>query len=245
MMNVAVGYETAGIQKLFGDYVQSTGANPRHTQAANQELEMFGQFLAGAFPLNTRLQNNLYERMMDCAVEFEESGFIAGFRYALSLSPEALMELRGETPIHTDGGGTTPPTASIGLIEQATDTSPSVAERKVNQRRYMNPFAVTEIDVHVPFSITTRQLGEVFHTPNSKLVYRIEGQILPFLDESYRKNFTRVEAKTPNNRTCVFYRLDKTACEIFLKVMREKTQYTNIAAGIGKMEDLMKTVFPS
>lgn len=247
MMNMALGYETTGIQQLFSEYVQSTGANPRHTKSANDELNNFWQFLAGVFPANHRLQNNLYERMMDCAVEFEESGFIAGFRYALSLTPADLSKLLGTTTNHPGEDATTPQTVTYVPKtpdpEQTTTPIKDEEPRKVN--KHTNPFAVSEIDVHVPFSITTKQIGKVFRTPNSKIVYRIEERILPFLDSSYRENFKRVETRTQNNRTMVFYRLDKTACEIFLKVMREKQQYTNIAAGIVEMESLMKTVFPA
>lgn len=80
-----IASNTVAIQRLFCDYVQSTENRPRHTVQANQEVGNFSAFCAGAFGGQVRLQNELYERMMDCAVEFEESGFIAGFLYAYKL----------------------------------------------------------------------------------------------------------------------------------------------------------------
>ena len=254
-----MGYSTAGIQRLFMEYVQNADGKPRHTKEANAELDNFSQFLSVALPTKTKLQNTLYERMMDCAVEFEESGFIAGFRYALSLTNDKLAALingatqtAGSDPakLHDSGGpaitdgNAAQQQEETGTANPVLPSSNSEEQSKKPYRRRKNPFAAGDIDTHIPFSLTSKQIGELFHKPQSKVVYQIEDQILPFLDESYKQNFRRCEGRTVQNKPHVFYRLDRTACEIYLKVMRERKQYINVVAGVEKMEELMKTVFP-
>ena len=78
-------FDAATVQKLFCEYVDNLDSKPRHTGSAIREIGLFGAFVAGAFPMNSKLQDCLYDRMMSCAVEFEESGFVAGFMYAVSL----------------------------------------------------------------------------------------------------------------------------------------------------------------
>lgn len=84
--NIDTRMDDTAIQEIFKEYVASTEGKPRHTTAANQEVGIFTAFCSGAFDQNIKLQNSLYERMMDCAVEFEESGFIAGFKLAMLLT---------------------------------------------------------------------------------------------------------------------------------------------------------------
>ena len=103
MANAVVGYDPAAIKKMFSDYVMSADGKNRHTMEANQELGLYSAFTAGAFRTDSRLQDALYERMMSCAVEFEESGFIAGFgigfRCALSLVQSPTSPVRPDLTI--------------------------------------------------------------------------------------------------------------------------------------------------
>lgn len=73
------------IAQMFSDYVNRMADQERHTEAACVEVDNFDVFLTGAFPDNSKLQNALYERMLNVAVEFEESGFIAGFKTAMQI----------------------------------------------------------------------------------------------------------------------------------------------------------------
>lgn len=76
---------TDTLHAIFCAYVQQTDAKPRHTAAAEQEADSFATFCDEAFPDDQQLQSDLYSRMMDCAAEHEESGFIAGFKCACAL----------------------------------------------------------------------------------------------------------------------------------------------------------------
>lgn len=73
------------ITRLFCDYVTRTESRPRHTAEAEREVDVFDQFCADAFPHDIKLHIELLDRMMNVAVEFEESGFIAGFKTAMRL----------------------------------------------------------------------------------------------------------------------------------------------------------------
>ena len=75
----------AEIAQLFSDYVTRMEDMERHTKAACKEVDAFDLCCVSEFPRNIRLQNLMYDKMMNCAVEFEESGFIAGFRTAVAL----------------------------------------------------------------------------------------------------------------------------------------------------------------
>lgn len=84
----------AAIAELFCEYVRSMEDKPRHTAAAKTEADMYEQFCVSVFPNNVRLQIELYDKMMNVAVEFEESGFIAGFKTAMEILNNMAL-LRG------------------------------------------------------------------------------------------------------------------------------------------------------
>lgn len=73
------------ISEMFSDYVTSKEDEERHTQAACKEADAFELYCDCLFPGNTRMQTDLYDKMMDVAVEFEESGFVAGVKWILDL----------------------------------------------------------------------------------------------------------------------------------------------------------------
>lgn len=75
----------AVIAELFCEYVRSMEDKPRHTAAVETEIDMFDQFCVNALPDNVELQSELYDKMLNVAVEFEESGFIAGFKTAMQM----------------------------------------------------------------------------------------------------------------------------------------------------------------
>lgn len=54
----------------------------RHTDTACKEVAASDECCSRVFPEDARLQNVLNDKMMNCAVEFEENGFIAGFNTA-------------------------------------------------------------------------------------------------------------------------------------------------------------------
>ena len=90
---------SAEMKKMFSEYLNVMDGSPRHTASAIKETVKFDAFLNGTFlngesPMNSSLMDSLHERMMDCAVEFEESGFIAGMLFALSLPQSRVREIK-------------------------------------------------------------------------------------------------------------------------------------------------------
>ena len=73
------------ISAMFVDYVSSMEDKERHTETACKEVEKFDRYCEKVFPEDIAKQRDTYNQMMDVAVEFEESGFIAGYRYALAM----------------------------------------------------------------------------------------------------------------------------------------------------------------
>lgn len=73
------------IGKTFCRYVEKMENQERHTESACQAVEAFVGCSEALFPENKTIQNIMYDKMMDCAVEFEESGFIAGYKTALAI----------------------------------------------------------------------------------------------------------------------------------------------------------------
>lgn len=211
------------ISRLFCDYVSGMADKPRHTVQADLEVDIFDQFLAGAFPHNAKLHNKLYDRMMSVAVEFEESGFISGFRYALALLIGQELDSSEPEQIPTVETGKTAHEALTGSHEQ-----------------------IQMVDSVGTDCITTKQIAEMFGTTNFKVVRRIEKQILPYLDQESQKFFCRVEGCNIQHKPVVFYKLNRAACQMYLQsVETKKKSFINIAGGYAKLQELMEKVFPS
>ena len=72
----------AEIQQKFVEYVEKwQDAGERHSKAAVKELDSLEAYLEGTY--SPQEVGALLSRSTDVAVEFEESGFIAGYRLAM------------------------------------------------------------------------------------------------------------------------------------------------------------------
>lgn len=227
MNGKVVGYDTAAIQKMYSEYVLACDGQDRHTEGVRKKLGAYNAFMAGAFPMNSRIQNDLYERMMECAVEFEESGFIAGFgigfRCALGLLQSSASPVRMETPLDTS---------------QEETPSPATDEAKAESDFW------TPKGTDTRGCITSRDIAELFGVTHCSVVQRIE-RILPRLDAE-SKGFFRVGTHlSPKNRMYKMYLLNKAACDLYIEEINKYSQFINIAGGLGKMQRLMKEVFPA
>lgn len=67
----------------FKEYVESFQCRERHSQAACDEELAYDKLVAYFFPKELKPQVKLFNKMMDVAVEYEESGFMAGYRMCL------------------------------------------------------------------------------------------------------------------------------------------------------------------
>lgn len=221
------------IAQMFADYVTRMEGKERHTGAAVKEAGAFDTFLESEFPRNVRLQTNLYGRMMNTAVEFEESGFIAGFKTAMAL----LSGQEESLPVPTQ------------ITTSKVETSEHEAVKKAQEAGESKPIYAPAINsnfIEEAGVINTKQIADMFETTNFKVVRRIEKQILPYLDEATRKYFVKVEGHNIQHKPMVFYKLNKTACDLYLKEMEQKRKnFVNIAGGYAKLQELMQRVFPT
>lgn len=72
----------AEIQRKFVEYVEKwQDAGERHSKAAVKELDSLETYLDGVY--SSKEVDELLSRSTNVAVEFEESGFIAGYRLAM------------------------------------------------------------------------------------------------------------------------------------------------------------------
>lgn len=100
-------------------------------------------------------------------------------------------------------------------------------------------------DKPVAGCITTKQIAELFSTSNFKVVRRIDERIMPYLDSETRKNFQLVRGFNSQHKKTTFYRLNRTACELYLEEISKYKKLVNIAGGCGAMQELVAKVFPA
>lgn len=82
--------------EYFKEYVESYQCKERHTDAACNEVEQYDKLVAYFFPKELKPQVKLYDKMMDVAVEYEESGFMAGYRMCLKHLQEQEQSVGSE-----------------------------------------------------------------------------------------------------------------------------------------------------
>lgn len=82
--------------EYFKEYVESCQCKERHTDAACNEVERYDKLVAYFFPKELKPQVKLYDKMMDVAVEYEESGFMAGYRMCLKHLQEQEQSVGSE-----------------------------------------------------------------------------------------------------------------------------------------------------
>lgn len=211
------------IAQMFSDYVNRMQDTERHTEAACKEADAFDLCCSSEFPNNVRLQNLMWEKMMNVAVEFEESGFIAGFKTAMAF-------LSGQEE----------------YLFQPTQISTLEEEKSLHKAVNEPQEEVIMVDTANKDCITTKQIAEMFETTNFKVVRRIEKQILPHLDAESKKYFDKVVGKNIQHKPITFYRLNKAACQLYLKEIEPKRKnFINIAGGYAKLQELMEMVFPA
>lgn len=85
--------------EYFREYVDGCQCKERHTEAACNEVEQYDKMVAYFFPKELKPQNRLYDKMMDVAVEYEESGFMAGYRMCLKHLQEQEQQTQTNTTI--------------------------------------------------------------------------------------------------------------------------------------------------
>lgn len=146
-------YSDQAISRMFCDYVDSTNCKERHTAAAVRDYDVFADYVENETRSSNTVQNALLEKAMDFAVEYEESGFIAGFRWAV------MMFLHGapEPPAEAPERASEPPTRKL----QPEPAKPAPASSAPLLRDVEDDRCV---DKPVAGCITTKQIAELFST---------------------------------------------------------------------------------
>lgn len=85
------------LAEYFREYVDGCQCKERHTEAARNEVEQYDKMVAYFFPKELKPQNRFYDKMMDVAVEYEESGFMAGYRMCLKHLQEQEQQAQTDT----------------------------------------------------------------------------------------------------------------------------------------------------
>lgn len=227
-------YSDQSIGRMFDDYVDSTNGKERHTASAVRDYDIFADYVENETRSSNAVQNALLEKAMDFAVEYEESGFIAGFRWAV------MMLLRGapEPPAEAPEQASKPPARK----SYSEPVKPAPAPSTPRLRDTDDDLCV---DKPVPGCITTKQIAELFCTTNFKVVRRINERILPYIDSETQRNFTMVRGFNSQHKMTTFYRLNRTACELYLEEISKYKKLVNVAGGCGAFQELIAKVFPA
>lgn len=215
------------ISQIFKDYVTRMQDKERHTRAAVKETDAFDTYCASEFPNNVRLQVALFDRMMNCAVEYELSGFIAGFQTAATIfaNQESQLPKPAENPLN----------AKCSAKSQKHNISIQAVEKRVSEK-------MKEEEANLD-CITSKKIAELFQTSNWRIVRRIEEKILPNCSEQQKAGFVKIQELNCRHRHVDIYKLDHNACKLYFEHMSSYKSNVLVAGGLGRMEELMKTVF--
>ena len=74
MAGKKICFSDTELAQMFSDYVNRMQGEERHTAAACKEVDDFDTCCQSEFPNNVRLQGLMWDKMMNAAVEYEESG---------------------------------------------------------------------------------------------------------------------------------------------------------------------------
>ncbi len=215
-MDNALKFNDEAIKKLFSQYVESFDDRERHSDEAVRCAEAFDDFCSRHIEGGMLKKIEAYTKMTDVAVEFEEGGFIAGFKTAMS-----LLLAQEQAPSY--------------------DTQNTTNEARESQHKATNG---SNESSKMKCFITSLQIAELFQTPNHKVIKRIEERIMPLLDEDSKAMFKKASGKNSQNKEVTFYKLNQAACMMYLEIMEpKKTQFINIAGGYAKLQELMQSTF--
>ena len=238
MAEMVVGFEPADIRKMYAEYVQEWDGRNRQTPEAWKTLDQYDAYTRERFPMSSQIQGDLYDRMMECAVAFEESGFIGGFGAGFRCAIRLLQGDSGAVPFEPISNTPTPERTQHGPIQASTAPSglPLTDTSAHGVRRHEQGTASAVI--------SSRQIAEIFETSNWKVVRRID-LLLPELDTQSRSFFClKIESNVQRRKYRIYY-LNRAACDIYLDRMEPYKKYINVMGGMTKMRELMNTMISS
>lgn len=229
------------IAQMFSDYVERMDARPRHTGAAIKESEGFDTMLESEFPRNIRLQTIMFDKMMSCAIEYEESGFIAGFKTAMAL----LSGNEEYLPQPTEDCKKPEMTRKRILSADPNNSTPKQEKQPcgANAKPQKRPKAKPKNDGPEKY-IDSLEIAKMFECRNSKVVDRCLKIIVPSLEnEEDKKGFFECAQKNSKRKQIVVVRLDHKACQRYCEYMKGYREFTKTDPGIARLKDRMREVF--
>lgn len=156
---------------------------------------------------------------MNVSVEYEESGFIAGFKTAIALLSGKEEDLPAPTQI--------PPQKENTLQHEALNRPQNDSNKSTGMEKY----------------ITTIQIGKMFGISNAKILYKIDRYILPICNEEDAKCFRVDYLKNPYQRTMRIYKLNCKGCLLFINYMDFWKKFVSAKEGIPKLKGVMAETF--
>lgn len=143
------------IRQMFSQYVESYEDMERHSDEAVRCAEVFDDFCSRHIAGDMLTKIEAYTKMTDVAVEFEEGGFVAGFKIAMNL----FLSKDNVTQIKFDAEEVREQILNI------TRTNSTIDVEKAGMRRKMLLNDGARID---NCFITSVQIAELFGQVHSK-----------------------------------------------------------------------------
>ena len=163
MAGKKICFSDTELAQMFSDYVNRMQGEERHTVAACKEVDDFDTCCQSEFPNNVRLQGLMWDKMMNAAVEYEESGFIAGFKTAAAL-------ILGQEE----------------YLPEPTNISTSKSESRLPEAE-QKPQCMNN-DVQSPDKyVDTKQLAKMFGRTNFKMCRTISTTLFPKASSSEKQ----------------------------------------------------------
>lgn len=229
--------EDAVLKKMFIGYVEKMKDKPRHTQSVRKEIAEFGYLCKNEWPFDVEKQNFVFDKAIGIGLEFEESGFIAGFKTAMELATGQKL-IFGSEPTNTPEEQEKPMHGAVmesqGHQKQTPTSEPDPPVQE-------EPKPVSYVGRKY---ITTSQIGKLFGNSNWVIADRIERKLFPLVDSEMKKNFEKCTSKNERGRVTTFYKLNRAACERYMAYMEANaSSRLNIMSGIAQMKALVEEVF--
>lgn len=196
----------------FKEYVESFQCKERHSQAACDEELAYDKLVAYFFPKELKPQVKLFNKMMDVAVEYEESGFMAGYRMCLKHLQEQAESF------------------------EVCPTNPPSGEEQGQEKADTGSVDAKDF-------ISSKQIAEMFGTPNWKVVRRIDEYILPKASAEEKTGFIKRSEKNRQNKETTLYYLGYDACKKYIDYMMDSKKFHNVEVGIAKLIVEMRNKF--
>ena len=221
MAGKKICFSDTELAQMFSDYVNRMQGEERHTAAACKEVDDFDTCCQSEFPNNVRLQGLMWDKMMNAAVEYEESGFIAGFKTAAALIFGQEEYLPEPTNISTP--------------------KPESRLPEAEQKSHCNNDDTQGTDKYVD----TKQLAKMFGRTNFKMGRTISKTVLPYLPDDERGCIVAVREKERNQKEQVIFRLNLNGCKRFLEVCKDRQhrQLANFIVGAELLKQEMEKIW--